>query len=187
MSGNVPLREAAQTPDDPTRWGFALIATGIPLLATGGFLMLVGIVVMVMVWVSVQRVIVDCCSPFPVLLGAGLAIAGGICLYLGRMHRAEGRKLGDAASLLKAHRRMRIYDLAGKMRISEADAEAVVARCLSLGLLEGYVDRRQNEFFTREAILHTRQISDCPQCHASIDQLRFLGEELRCGACGAIL
>jgi hypothetical protein len=177
----------AEANDDPSRWGFALIATGIPLLATGGFLILVGITVIALLSLVTRQPVADCCSPVVMLLGVGLAIAGGICLYIGRTHRQEGRRLGDAASLLKAHRRMSIYNLAGKMRISEAEAEAVVARCLSLGILEGYVDRQQGEFFTREAILQERRISNCPHCHASIDQLRFLGEELRCSACGAIL
>jgi hypothetical protein len=186
MSIDTEIVEGAQPPD-PSRWGLALIATGIPLLATGGFLMLVGLVLMIMVWVAVQRMAIDCCSQFVLFVGIGLATAGGICLRIGRRRRTEGRKLADVASLLKAHRRMDFYTLAGKMGVSEADAEGIVARCLSLGILEGYVDRATHEFLTPEAILHARKISDCPHCHASVDQLRLVGEVLRCDSCGAIL
>ena len=174
-------------PPDTSRWGFALLATGIPLLATGVFFMLIGVVGMIIVCATFGRLVVDPFSPVILFLGLGLSIAGGICIYLGRMFRSEGRKLAEAASVLRAHRRMGFYRLAGKMEVSEAEAERVVARCLSLGILQGYVDREKNEFFTPEAILHAREISDCPTCHGPVDQLRFLGEEFLCQGCGARL
>ena len=191
LMATIQHNSAKQTPVDETpdtsRWGFALLATGIPLLATGVFFMLIGLVGMIIVCATFGRVVVDPISPVVLFLGLGLSIAGGICIYIGRMHRAEGRKLADAASVLRAHRRVSFYQLAGKMDVSEAEAERVVARCLSLGILQGYVDREKNEFFTPEAILHAREISDCPTCHGPVDQLRFLGEEFYCQACGARL
>ena len=163
------------------------MATGIPLLATGAFFMLIGVTGTVVVWVVMKRFVFDGCSQAVLFLGIGLAIPGAICLYIGRSRRAEGRKLADAASLLKAHRRLEFYTLAGKMGVSEAEAEQVVARCLSLRIVEGYIDRATREFFTTEAMLQSREISDCPKCHAPVDQLRFLGEQFRCDACGAML
>ena len=186
MVSSTTRSAQAQAPN-PSNWGFALIATGIPLLATGAFFILIGVVGTVVVWIVMQRFVFDGCSQVVLFLGIGLAIAGGVCLYIGRMRRSEGRKLADAASLLRAHRRMEFYSLAGKMGVDEREAEHVVARCLSLGIVEGYVDRAKNEFFTAEALLQSRQVSDCPTCHASVDQLRFLGEEFRCDACGAML
>ena len=184
---NTDQPTADAQPPNPSHWGFALIATGIPLLATGAFFILIGLTGTVVVWVVMQQFVFDGCSQMVLFLGMGLAIPGGICLYIGRLWRAEGRKLADAASLLRAHRRMDFYTLAGKMGVSEAEAEQAVARCLSLRIIEGYIDRATREFFTVEAIMQSRQISDCPKCHASVDQLRFLGEQFRCEACGAML
>ena len=164
-----------------------MIATGIPLLATGCFFMLIGLVGTIVVWGVMQKFVFDGCSQVILFLGVGLATAGGICLYIGRLRRAAGRQLADAASLLRAHRRIDLYNLAGKMGVSEAEAEQAVARCLSLGILEGYIDRGTREFFTVEAIRQSRQISDCPQCHAAVDQLRLVGEQFRCESCGAML
>ena len=185
-SPDAPLT-IVKDPPDPSRWGFALIATGIPLLATGAFFLLIGVMGVIIISVSVKQILLDPCSSFLLLLGLGLATAGGICLYIGRVNRAEGRKLAETASLLRAHRRIAFYTLAGKIGASEAEAENIVARCMALGILQGYIDREKNEFFTPEAILQARQIRDCPTCHGPIDQLRFLGEEFRCAACGAIL
>jgi hypothetical protein len=115
-----------------------------------------------------------------------LVIIGSVLLAIGLRIRGKQRHLEKVADLLKAYRRIRISKLAGKLGVSEMDAEYTIADCLGNGLVEGYIDRRSGEFFTKEALYQVMNLDRCPICSAPSEELYLQGEEIRCRYCGTV-
>ena len=116
-----------------------------------------------------------------------LLIGGGtVLLVIGLMGRRKHKHLEKVADLLRAYRRIKITKLAGKLGVNEMEAEYTIAECLGRGLVEGYIDRREGEFFTKEALYQVMQIDRCPICGAPPTELYLVGEEIRCKYCGTV-
>jgi membrane protein implicated in regulation of membrane protease activity len=115
-----------------------------------------------------------------------LLIIGSVLLAIAFRLRRKQQHLEKVADLLKAYRRIRISKLAGKLGVNEMDAEYTIAECLGQGLVEGYIDRRSGEFFTKEALYQVMNLERCPICSAPSDELYLHGEEIRCKYCGTV-
>ncbi len=116
-----------------------------------------------------------------------LLIAGGtFLLVIGLIGRRKHKHLEKVADLLRAYRRIKITKLAGKLGVNEMEAEYVIAECLGRELVEGYIDRREGEFFTKEALYQVLNIERCPICNAPSEELYLRGEEIRCRYCGTV-
>lgn len=115
-----------------------------------------------------------------------LILGGTTLLVIGLMGRRKQKHFEKVADLLRAYRRISISKLAGKLGVTEMEAEYVIAECLGRGLLEGYIDRREGEFFTKEALYQVMNIERCPICNAPSSELYLAGEEIRCRYCGTV-
>jgi hypothetical protein len=116
-----------------------------------------------------------------------LLIGGGTALIaFGLIGRRKQKHFEKVADLLRAYRRIKITKLAAKLGVTEMEAEYVIAECLGRGLIEGYIDRREGEFFTKEALYQAMEIDRCPNCGAPPTELYLEGEEIRCKYCGTV-
>ncbi len=116
-----------------------------------------------------------------------LLIVGGTALLgLGLMGRRKQKHYEKVADLLRAYRRIKITKLAAKLGVTEMEAEYVIAECLGRELVEGYIDRREGEFFTKEALYQAMKIERCPICGAPPTELYLVGEEIQCKYCGTV-
>jgi hypothetical protein len=116
-----------------------------------------------------------------------LLIGGGtLLLAIGLMGRRKQKHYEKVADLLRAYRRIKITKLAGKLGVNEMEAEYTIAECLGRGLVEGYIDRREGEFFTKEALYQVMNLKRCPICSAPPSELYLEGEEFRCKYCGTV-
>jgi hypothetical protein len=116
-----------------------------------------------------------------------LLIGGGtVLMAIGLMGRRKQKHYEKVADLLRAYRRIKITKLAAKLGVNEMEAEYVIAECLGRGLVEGYMDRREGEFFTKEALYQVLNIDRCPICGAPPDELYLEGEEIQCKYCGTV-
>jgi hypothetical protein len=116
-----------------------------------------------------------------------LLIGGGtLLLAIGLMGRRKQKHYEKVADLLRAYRRIKITKLAGKLGVNEMEAEYTIAECLGRGLVEGYIDRREGEFFTKEALYQVMNLKRCPICSAPPSELYLEGEEIRCKYCGTV-
>ena len=119
---------------------------------------------------------------------ATLALAPGILLmYLGTKKRRAGKDLENLAELLRAYRRIKISKVAQKLGVTEYEAEMKIARCMDLGLVQGHIDRVTEEFFTLESLGHVIPMGGCPNCGAPPDRIVLVGEQAKCGSCGAVV
>jgi hypothetical protein len=115
-----------------------------------------------------------------------LIIGGTVLLVIGMMGRRKQKHYEKVADLLRAYRRIKITKLAAKLGVNEMDAEYVIAECLGRELVEGYIDRREGEFFTKEALYQVMNLDRCPICSAPPTELYLQGEEIRCKYCGTV-
>jgi len=116
-----------------------------------------------------------------------LLIVGGTGLMaIGLMGRRKQKHYEKVADLLRAYRRIKITKLAAKLGVNEIDAEYTIAECLGRGLVEGYIDRREGEFFTKEALYQVMEMDRCPICGAPPTELYLQGEEIHCKYCGTV-
>ena len=143
---------------------------------------MLGIVGMTVIFSDVDSVLGNMC-----VVGLVVLIGGGAAMMaIGLRGRAKHKRLERVADLLKAYRRIEITKLAGKMGITPMDAEYTIAECLGRGLIEGYFDRQEGEFFTKEALYQVMEIEKCPSCGAPPTDLYLVGEEIQCKYCGSI-
>jgi hypothetical protein len=116
-----------------------------------------------------------------------LLIGGGTGLMaIGMKGRRRQKHFEKVADLLMAYRRIKITKLAAKLGVNEMEAEYTIAECLGRGLVEGYIDRREGEFFTKEALYQVMELDRCPICGAPPTELYLEGEEIRCKYCGSV-
>ncbi len=119
---------------------------------------------------------------------AVLALTPGILLiYLGTKKRKAGKDLENLAELLRAYRRIKISKVAQKLGVTEYEAEMRIAQCMDRNLIVGHIDRTTEEFFTLESIGHVIPMGGCPNCGAPPDRIVLIGEQPKCGSCGAVV
>ena len=116
-----------------------------------------------------------------------LIVGGTVFILIGLKGKRGQQDLERVADLLKAYRRIEITKLAEKMEVSPMEAEYTIAECIGQGLVEGYIDRREGEFFTKDALYQVMDIDSCPKCGAPTDDLYLVGEEIRCEYCDSIV
>ena len=116
-----------------------------------------------------------------------LIVGGSVFILIGLKGKRGQQDLERVADLLKAYRRIEITKLAEKMEVSPMEAEYTIAECIGQGLVEGYIDRREGEFFTKDALYQVMDIDSCPKCGAPTDDLYLVGEEIRCEYCDSIV
>ncbi len=116
-----------------------------------------------------------------------LIVGGTVLILIGLKGRKRQQDLERVADLLKAYRRIEVAKLAQKMDVTPMEAEYTIAECIGQGLVEGYIDRREGEFFTKEALYQVMDIDSCPKCGAPTDDLYLVGEEIRCEYCDSIV
>ncbi len=115
-----------------------------------------------------------------------LIVGGSVLLAIGLKGKRKHKELERVADLLRAYRRIEITKLAQKMGVTPLVAEYTIADCLGKGLVEGYIDRREGEFFTKEALYQVMELDRGPICGAPPDDLYLVGEEIRCKYCGSV-
>ncbi|MBU4071761.1 MAG: PCI domain-containing protein [Candidatus Thermoplasmatota archaeon] len=122
------------------------------------------------------------------LVLAPLALTPGIILmFLGLRKRKAAKNLENLAELLRAYRRIKISKVAQKLGVTEYEAEMKIAACLDAGLVKGHIDRTTDEFFTLESLGQVIPVGGCRNCGAPPDRLFLVGEQVKCGSCGATL
>ncbi len=153
---------------------------GIAGLFFGCFFLLIGFILLIIAWdTGIWKLF---------LAMAALALVPGIILMtIGMRKRKAGRDLEKLAELLRAYRRIKISKVAQKLGVNEFDAEMRIAQCLELGLVKGNIDRATEEFFTLESIGQVMPLGGCPNCGAPPDRIFLVGEEAKCGSCGAVV
>ncbi|MDD4308379.1 MAG: PCI domain-containing protein [Thermoplasmata archaeon] len=123
------------------------------------------------------------------LLGfAPLALIPGIILMvIGMRKRARMKDLESLADILRAYRRIKVSKIAQKLGVNEFEAERRIAICVDRGWVKGYIDRTTEEFFTLESIGQVIPQTGCPNCGAPPERIILVGEQAKCGSCGATI
>jgi DNA-directed RNA polymerase subunit RPC12/RpoP len=143
---------------------------------------MLGIVGMTVLFRDGDSVLGNMCAVALVVLICG----GAAMMAIGLKGRAKHKELEKVADLLKAYRRIEISKLASKMGVTPMDAENTIVECLGRELVEGYFDRQEGEFFTKEALYQVMEIDRCPNCGAPATDLYLVGEEIQCKYCGSV-
>ena len=152
---------------------------GIAGLFFGCFFLLIGLILVVVGSFS---------GPGEIMLVlAILALIPGIFLMaIGLRKRKAAKDLEKLAELLRAYRRIKISKVAQKLGVTEYEAEMKIAACLDAGLVKGNIDRVTEEFFTLESLGQVIPVGGCRNCGAPPDRLFLVGEQVKCGSCGAV-
>lgn len=120
------------------------------------------------------------CTPANVVLTA-------IFLGLYFIRKKKEDKLEDLASYLKLYRRTPLVKVAQRLGMTEHNAERLLLKCIELGLVRGFFDRKTEEFILEESIASMREGVKCPNCGASSDTVALSGEILKCAYCGSVI
>jgi hypothetical protein len=153
---------------------------GIAGLFFGGFFLLIGLILVVIGASSGP-------GNLFLLVFAPLSLIPGVLLMaIGMKKRRHIKDMEILAELLRAYRRIKLSKVAGKLGVTELEAERRIAECIELGLVKGYIDRTTDEFFTQESIAQVIPADGCPKCGAPPDRIILVGEEAKCGSCGFI-
>jgi len=123
------------------------------------------------------------CGPF-------ILVPGLVFFIIGTIGLLRRRRNGKYAAFLKANRRIRIEDFASKMGTTEFRAEDIILEVLEEKLIEGYIDRRTGEFFTKEYIEQTPNVRfgwKCRSCGAKNETMVLPGETVKCEYCGSFM
>ncbi len=113
-------------------------------------------------------------------------VAGVLVLYTGLKQERKMDEFRKMAAYLKAYRRIKIPDLAVKMRMSEYETERTIVKCVRYHLLSGYIDRASDEFFNPEGA-EGKVLVTCPNCGGSVDEMVLSGESGKCPYCDSLL
>jgi hypothetical protein len=114
-------------------------------------------------------------------------IPGTLPMFLGLKKRKPVKDLESLAEVLRAYRRIKISKVAQKLGVNEFEAERRIAACIDRGLVKGHIDRTTEEFFTMESVGQVVDLGSCPKCGAPADRIVLVGEEAKCGSCGAVI
>ena len=127
-------------------------------------------------------------------------IVGGVCtvmclvpaiILLSMVFRSEKQVKGsqDLASLLRIYRRIKLDELARKMGKSEIEVEKDIVDAIQTGMVQGYIDRTTNEFFTKESLNQQMEVRDmatlkCSACNGPLPASYSRGQTFQCPHCG---
>lgn len=132
--------------------------------------------------VTAGTLLISVCTPM-------LFLPSIIFFIIGWRGRSKFMMYEDVANVLKAYRRIKISELARKFNKPEYEAEKLVMECIERNLVNGYMDRQAQEFFTRDAMHQMPQSKSgwkCSACGAYNDSVILPGETAKCGYCGKI-
>lgn len=116
---------------------------------------------------------------FLLLIAISFFVIGMICF----IRRIKNRPY---AEMLKANRRMNVSDFARKICTNEFNARKILVGILEDDPIDGYMDRRTEEFFTMEFLEQTHNVRygwKCQSCGAKNESVIILGETGRCAYC----
>jgi hypothetical protein len=119
------------------------------------------------------------CTPFVSIIGISF-------LTIGILGLVKRRKNKQYAELLKANRRMKVADFAKKIGTNEFKAEKYLLAALEDKQIEGFMDRRTGEFFTKVFLDQTPGVRygwKCDSCGAKNDSVILPGEMGKCKFC----
>jgi hypothetical protein len=119
------------------------------------------------------------CSPL-------FLIAGVLVLHAGLVQQRRMDEFRKLAAYLKAYRRIKISDLAVKMKLSEYETERSIVKCVRYHMLTGYIDRASDEFFNPEGA-EGKALITCPNCGGSVEEMVLSGESGKCPYCDSLL
>ncbi len=159
--------------------------SGIVIIITGSFLLFVALYALVTGYDKGKRE--DIYLGF-VLTGFSAAIIiPGLRLFRSgvRLSRLE-ENLKEVAALVSTYRRIALKEIADKFKISEFEAEKLLNRAVSLGLIKGNMDRTTGEFFVPDSLKEIKKISFCPNCGTSLSRVIHTGETGKCPSCGSL-
>lgn len=159
--------------------------TGILIIIAGSLLLFIALYAVVTGFTHGKRE--DVYLGF-VLTGFSAAIIiPGIKLFLSgvRLSRLE-ENLKQLEVMINTYRRIKISDIAGKFNISVTEAERLLDKAISLGMVKGNIDRTTGEFFIPDSLNEIKKMSFCPNCGAAFTDVILSGETARCQSCGSI-
>lgn len=113
-------------------------------------------------------------------------IPGAALFRSGQRHTQYEGRLKQLASLIRTYRRISIAEISRNLGISEMEARELVNTAISLEMINGYMDRNTDEFFTEGSVSKAKTLHVCPNCGAQIEQVLHEGETGKCGVCGSI-
>ena len=150
---------------------------GIAGLFFGLFFLMIGLILL-FTGSGVQNLFLGVFMPLCLIPGIILAAIGL------KKHKAV-KDLESLAEVLRAYRRIKIARVAQKLGVTEMEAEKRIAACIDRGWVKGYIDRTTDEFFTLESLGQVIRTDGCLKCGAPPDRIVLVGEQAKCGSCGA--
>ena len=127
--------------------------------------------------VTAGTLLISVCTPM-------LFLPSIIFFIIGWRGRSKFMMYEDVANVLKAYRRIKISELARKFNKPEYEAEKLVMECIERNLVNGYMDRQAQEFFTRDAMHQMPQSKSgwkCSACGAYNDSVILPGRPQNAG------
>ena len=116
-------------------------------------------------------------------LGTGV-IPGSILLVYGWKARKEEKLLIQFSAWVKTYRRIPLNDLARNLGKTRFETEAILARAVDRGVVQGIVDRTTDEFVVQSSIGQQVFVDKCPHCSAVINRWFLPEDRLVCSYCG---
>ncbi|MBX3184968.1 MAG: hypothetical protein KF915_20265 [Polyangiaceae bacterium] len=116
-------------------------------------------------------------------LGAVALVQGASLAVLLRQGVRWRFGIGPDAVLaeIDAREEVRVADLAARFQVEPADIEALLERCIALGVFTGAWDREAGVVLSVDTLLAREELSRCPHCGAA---LSALGNVAHCRYCG---
>ncbi len=116
-----------------------------------------------------------------------LLIIGITLILYAHLKKKKYEILLEYANFLRAYRRIKISEFARKIGKTEFEAEKIIVKLLENKLINGYIDRRTQEFVTYEAIYQERvENIKCPNCGATVSGVFLVGEVVMCPYCKTV-
>lgn len=116
---------------------------------------------------------------------SGLIAAGVNLFRSGKKLSLFEDQIKQTEALVKTYRRITVKDIAEKMGVTEAEALKLLNTAVSMGMIQGNMDRGTGEFFVSDALKDMKKISFCPYCGSSLGEYVYTGETLKCPNCNS--
>ncbi len=114
-------------------------------------------------------------------------IIPGVILYLSgvKLSKLE-ENLKQLTAIIKTYRRISLTEIADKLGVKTTEVERLLNTAVDLNLIKGHMDRGTGEFFIQESLDEIKNLSFCPNCGSSLNQVIHKGETAKCPSCGSI-
>ncbi len=126
-------------------------------------------------------------GPSIAVFSFAFTIPGLLLLRLGKKAQKEEENIKAVANIIKSYRRIKLDTISEKMGISVMEAETLLSKALSAGLIHGFIDRTTEEFVTEEARNKKVDVKFCSSCGSPLDTVYLEGETVKCKSCGTII